>query len=189
MDGKIILRAQLENARDLCADLVQSMTRDEWLARTHPRGVMLGFIAWHIPATTDWAVQAWLRDVPELRTQAPLAGRPGINPPCTAFGMPSAEADEVARTVSRDDVLAYTSAAFGAAIAWLDAASEGDLTTDTDAFERLTSAAHQQQPAYVEEVASMRGLPAWRMLVSPCFGHIRGHLGELDAALTALRTR
>jgi len=186
MDAKLILRAQLENTRGLCADLIGSMTREEWLKRTHPAGVMLGFDAWHIAATVDWAVQARLRGVPELRTQPPLADRPGINSHIP-FGMPAARADEIARATARDDVAAYAAAAYDAAIAWLDAASDDELTGNVDCFERLTSAPHQREPAYVEEVEWMRGWPTWRILTNPCIGHIRGHLGEMDAALTALR--
>lgn len=189
MDAKVILRAQLEMAQGFVVDLVGSMTRDEWLARAYPSSPMLGFTAWHMPATVDWAVQAWLLDAPELRTRAPFSALPGINPPCTPFGMPGKQADEIARAVSRDDVVAYARATFGAAIAWLDAASDGELTAPTDAVERLTSQAYQRAPGYIEEAEWMRGFPAWRMLVSPCYGHIRGHLGEMDAALTALRSR
>lgn len=187
MDAKVVLRLQLENAQSLVTDLVSSMTRDEWLARAYPAAPMLGFTAWHMPATVDWTIQAWLLDTPELRTRPPLSELPGVNPPCTAFGMPAAQADEIARTVSRDDVVAYARAAFDAAIGWIDAASEEALGATSDPVERLTAQPHQREPGYIEEVESLRGRPAWRMLVSPCYGHIRGHLGELDAALTALR--
>lgn len=189
MDAVTLLRNQLTGVHGMYREVVETIAPDEWTARAHPGANSLGFLAWHMPAVRDWAVHVWCLGVPEVRVSTPAGARPGINPPHPPFGMSLAEADAIARAASRDDVLAYADAVNAATMSYLDTLTEGDLDTvpDTRAHSARVTAYHI--PGYLEEVSDMYDFPIWRTLGGPCYGHSRGHLGEMLAALEALRAR
>jgi hypothetical protein len=184
MDAVTLLRNQLTGVHAMYREVVETVTPDEWTARAHPGANPPGFLAWHMPAVRDWAVHVWCRGVPEVRVSSTL---PGVNPPHPPFGMSIDEAEAIARAVSREDVLAYADAVHEATMAYLDTLTDADLDTvpDTRAHSARVSAYHI--PGYMEEVSDMYDFPIWRTLGGPCYGHSRGHLGEMLAALEALR--
>lgn len=85
MRATTLLSGQLTGIHGLMREVIGNVTPDEWTARPYAGGNMLGFLAWHLPATQDWAIHTWIRGVPELRARQELAAYPGLNPPCAPF--------------------------------------------------------------------------------------------------------
>lgn len=104
-------------------------------------------------------------------------------------GITAEEADRVARSVSRSDVLGYVGAVSDAALSWLRDRSDSDLDRVPD-FE-----AHQRaKPRYLSapvwnETRDFVGVPTWQILARPCISHIRVHAGEIDILLQSVRAR
>ena len=188
MNAVALLRNQLTAVHGMYAEVVGSLTPDEWVARTHPQGNPPGFLAWHMAATRDWAAHIWCQGVPQVRTSSAISARPGINPACPPFGMSVDEAVTIAAQVSRDDVLAYADAVHASTIAFLDGLTDADLDSvpDTRSHNSLVS---PQTADYLEEVDDMYDYPIWRTLSGPCFGHARGHLAEILMTRELLRPR
>lgn len=186
MDAVTLLHNQLDGVQGFYLEVVQSVTAEEWTAQAHPGANPLGFLAWHMPAARDWAVHVWCLGVPEVRVSTTL---PSINPPHPAFGMSFDEAGAIARAASRDDVLAYADAVHEATLRFLDTLSESALDAVPDARAHSAQVSAYHIPGYLEEVSDMYDFPIWRTLAGPCYGHSRGHLAEMQAALEALRAR
>jgi hypothetical protein len=188
MDAVTLLRHQLTGVHGMFRDVVGEITPSEWLARAHPGGNPVGFLAWHIVAARDWAVHTWCQGVEEVRASAAVGRRPGVNPPYPPFGMSAEEAEAIARDVSREDVLAYADAVQEAAIRFLDTLADADLDATNEATRTFgTRLAIYQFPGYLEEVSDMYDFPLWRTLAGPAFGHVRGHLGEIMSVLETVR--
>lgn len=187
MDAVTLLRNQLTGVHGRYRDVVGSLTPDEWMARAHPAANPVGFLAWHTAATRDWAVHVWCLGTPQVRESAPFHARPGIDQPHPPFGMSAEAATAIARETSRDDVLAYADAVHAAAMQFLDTLTEAGLDAVPDARTHSARLAAYHVPGYLEEVAGMYDFPVWQTLAGPCFGHMREHLGHIEATLEALR--
>lgn len=186
MNAVTLLRSQLTAVHGMYVEVVGSLTREEWVARAHPRANPLGFLAWHMAATRDWAVHVWCQGAPQVRGFSAIGARPGINPPCSPFGMSLDDAVAIAAQVSRDDVLAYADEVQAATMTFLDGLTDAGLETvpDTRSHNVLVT---PQTAAYLEEVDDMYDFPIWRTLSGPCFGHARGHLAEILMTRELLR--
>jgi hypothetical protein len=46
-----------------------------------------------------------------------------------------------------------------------------------------------QRAGFRAEVDGLAGMPVWRFLSGPCYGHPRGHLGEIGILKQVLRAR
>lgn len=189
MDGVSVLRGQITAVHGLFTSTLQGIAPGEWTARANAAANPVGFTAWHVPAVMDWALHTWMRGLPELRTGADLASRPGVNPPFAAFGMSADEADGIAAAVAPADVLAYAGAVHAAAMQVLDGLDDAALDRVPDTRVHGTRLPQHQTPGYLAEVDDMYDLPVWRLLGGPCFGHAREHVGEIRANLQALRSR
>jgi hypothetical protein len=167
--------------------LVAGMSPDEWTSRPFEGGNMLGFTAWHVTATQDWAVHTWVRNVPEVRDGAPwtecMAAVRDIGP----FGMTRAEADRVAEATNPDVVGGYSAAVCESITRWLETSGDGWLEHVSDARAHGMVKPQHRTEGYVAEVADMYELPAWKLLTGACYGHARGHIGEIDLALQMMR--
>lgn len=130
-----------------------------------------------------------VRGLPMVRQGERWANHPGVNADLPPFGMSLAEADAIAEAVSPADLVAYQADVTAALLACLAALDENELdrVPDLDRHCRLLPA-HLHTPGYLEEVGDMAGWNIARFFSSPCIGHARGHLGELDLAKTMLRT-
>lgn len=188
MNAVTLLRSQLTAVHGMYGEVVGSLTPEEWVARAHPQANPLGFLAWHLAATRDWAVHIWCQGVPQVRTFSAIGSRPGINPACPPFGMSFDEAVAIAAQVSRDDVLAYADEVQAATMTFLDGRTDAGLETVPDT--RSHNAGVKNQTAgYLEEIDDMYDFPIWRTLTGPCFGHARGHLAEILMTRELLRNK
>jgi hypothetical protein len=186
MKAVTLLRYQLTGVHDMHMEVVGGLTPDEWTARAHAHGNPLGFLAWHMPATRDWAINTWLQGRPTIRASSSAGKRPGINPAQPPFGMSFEDAGAIAAACTRDDVLAYAADVHEATMAFLDTLDDDalDVVPDTHGHNALVP---DKTAAYLDEIDRMYDWPVWRTLAGPCYGHMRGHVEELVAALDAIR--
>ncbi len=186
MTGKAVLEMQLTGSFNLLRDRLTTVSDQEWIAREIPGTSLLGFTFWHAARTIDWAINCAIQGVPEV------ADRPewrGMRADELSYGaaITAEEADGVARSISRSDVLSYLGAVREGAVSWLRDKDDSDLDQVPD-FE-----AHQRvKPRYLSapvwnEVRDFVGVPTWQFLARPCISHIRVHAGETDIVLQSLR--
>ncbi len=186
MTGKDVLEMQLTGSFNLLRDRLATVSDQEWIAREIPGTSLLGFTFWHAARTIDWAIHCAIQGVPEVGDRPEWRGMHAAE---LAYGaaITAEEADWVARSISRSDVLSYLGAVSEAALGWLRGRNDGDLDRVSD-FE-----AHQRvKPRYLSapiwnEVRDFVGVPTWQILARPCISHIRVHAGEIDILLQSLR--
>lgn len=186
MKATQLLIRQLEIVNGFLRAVVGQAQAGDWLWRPAEGQNLLGFTLFHLPATTDWAVNTWIRDRPDVRQregwQHDLAVQ-WVAP----FGMSLESADEIARRVTPEATLAYADAVFRDAVEWLGSLSEGALETVPETGGHHARHADYRVRAYVEEVDGMRAQAYWRLLSGACTGHWRGHLAEVDYFLQLRR--
>lgn len=105
------------------------------------------------------------------------------------IGIPLEQANEIARLVSRADVLAYADTVHSTIQSWLSRLSDGDLDTVPEMEAHIAAYPAYQQPGFRAEIADMLDLPIWRLLSGACSRHLREHLGELHKLKQILRGR
>lgn len=179
---------QLDGVHGLYHEIADDLTDREWTARVFPGSSRLGFTLWHLPRTQDWAVQTLLRGAPEVIADARWQGRGPLQTPGMGAGFTPEEADELAHGLDRADVLDYADAVHQSCAAWLRTLTDDDLDTITDMPGRQTAYPEYQRPEFLAEVQHLIAVPTWRILLGPCIGHVRSHLGELEVIKQALRT-
>ena len=175
-----------ESLLGMLRDVIGGISDDEWTARAYDGALLPGFLAWHICATFDWAIHAMAQSAPEVRAQTPFADDAVVNPPHPPFGMDAAAADAIAQASNRDAVLRYLEAVFASSAGYVAGLDEAALLTSCKPDHALSIAAYATD-AYREEVASLAGRPLYRLLLSPCYGHVREHMGELLTIQAMLR--
>ena len=186
MESVALLRNQLTGVHGLYREIVGGLTAEDWTAQPYPGGNPVGFLAWHIAATRDWAIQTWCQGLPAMRASTPF-NTSSINPPSPPFGMPADGAVAIARATTPATVLAYADAVHVSAMTLLDGLTDAGLDGVPDARAFNTRVSHQL-PGYLEEIDDMYDNPIWRTLTGPCYGHARGHIGEIIAVVEMLRS-
>jgi hypothetical protein len=188
MNAVTLLRNQIAGVHGRYHDVIEAILPGEWKAQVHPRGNPVGFLAWHIPATRDWAVHVWCQGHEQLRHSSNAGKRPGINPAHPPFGMSFDDAVAVAAAATLGDVLAYADEVFAATMSYLETLTDDalDLLPDTRA---ANARVPYQTAGYLEEIDDMYDFPVWRTLTGPAFAHARGHVDEISAALEAIRSK
>jgi len=184
----VVIR-QLDGVHGLYHEIAHDLTAREWTARALPGTNRLGFTLWHLSRTQDWAVQTVLRGVPEVLTEGRWQGRGHLQTPGIEAGFTPEEADELAHGVAQADTLAYADAVHQTSMAWLRTLTDEDLDTVPDLRAHQAPWAAYQHAGFLAEVAHLVGMPTWRILLGPCSGHLRSHLGELEVLKQALRAR
>ena len=187
MNTTTLLREQFTNTNSVFHAIVDDLTDEEWVARPAPGENMHGYTAWHMPRTQDGMAQSWIRGVAEIAHGDRWAHWRALKRLGIGVGIALDEADEIARTVKRVDVLEYADAVRQEICAWLEQISDADLDQIPNARQHLSTFAEYQTPGFVEEVSDLYDLPAWSVLMRPCIGHIHRHMGELEAVKGVLR--
>jgi hypothetical protein len=182
-----LLVRQLKGANSLYHAIADDLTSSEWTVQALPGSNMPGFTLWHLPRTQDWAAQTVVRGIPEVIAAAQWQGRGGLQTPGIGAGFTPEEADELAGGVTRDDVLAYADAVHQTVVEWLSTLHDDDLDAVPAMMAHQAAYPEYQRPGFRAEVDDPAGMPVWRFLIGPCFGHLRGHLGELETLKQALR--
>lgn len=186
MNAAQLLRLQYDGIHSLFAEAVSGISAAEWRSRPYPGTNRVGFAAWHMPRTQDWALntcvlgRAEVADRPEFGALA--AAAPGIG-----VGISLAEADAVAELVTSQQVLDYEAAVHEQLVAWVTGLGDADLDRVPPSEANQALKAAYLAPAMRPEVEDLFGKPVWRFANNPANGHVRIHLGELRAALEAIR--
>ncbi len=180
-----VVRRQLDSIHKRFTETAAGVTDGEWVARALPGTNLPGFTLWHMARAQDWAVQTLIRGVPEVIADARWASVGGPETPSMGLDLTLDEADAVARSVTRADVLGYHDAVHARIVAWVATLADDDLDATPESAAHQAAIPAYQHPAYAEEA----GGTVLTYLVGPCFGHLRGHLGELETLLQAMRAR
>jgi hypothetical protein len=102
--------------------------------------------------------------------------------------MDAAAADTIAQASNREAVLRYLEAVFASSARYVAGLDDAALLESCAPDHALMIPGYSTD-AYREEVASLAGRPVYRMLLSPCYGHVREHMGELLTIQAMLRAR
>jgi hypothetical protein len=137
--------------------------------------------------TYDWAIHTAIQGLPEVITLPSWTARPGFTTPGIGTGMTLAEAGEQARAVTRADLVEYADGVHDAAMTWLLAQGEEDLSRVPDLEANQAGFEVYRAPGHVQEVHNLFGQPAFVYLLRPSGAHIRRHCGELDVLKQVLR--
>ena len=172
------------------------LTADELTRHVLPGVNPLGFIVWHMARSQDWGVNTAIRNVPELITRSPwrdgVVAIAGIG-----TGFEAAQADDVARRVDLDSMLAYADAVHADSVAWLRSQDESMLDEIPDVTAHDAPHPEYQTPGFRDEMGSgpehddavgrKGGQPAWLFLTSVSITHLHRHLGEVDLVRDLIR--
>ena len=181
------LQKQFGNFNGVLHSIVGDLTEAEWLARPAPGQNTLGYTVWHIPRTQDNFLQTWIRGQAEIFHSDRWAHWQHLRPLGVGIGITLEQADQIARSVHCEDVLAYADEVHQTMMNWLAQVREEELDPATDARERLKAFPEYQTPGYLEEIDNLLDLPVWGLLIRPCMGHAHRHLCEVDITKDVLR--
>jgi hypothetical protein len=183
--GLLVEQARMVNR--LLHAHADGISREDWLWRPADAENLLGFTLWHIPATQDWGMRTWLRNIEDICHQTEWRSRLA-GETAAPFGMSLEEADAVAHEVSSQDVLSYADAVLDEFVRWVGGLSEEELETVPETHRHQGRHAAYRGSAYVDETEGMRDQRVWRVLAGACTGHPMRHLGEVEVLL-GLRRR
>lgn len=187
MDVPAYLTKQNKNFNGVLHHLAGDISEEEWLLRLGAGENTVGYTVWHIPRTQDHFLQMWIRGEAEVVMNDRWAHWACLKPAGIGVGITMAQSDEIARTASLVDTLAYADQVHQELLAWLEGINENALDFVPNVKERLRAYPEYQTPGYLEEVGNLFELPVWSLLISPCMGHLHRHLGELEITKDLLR--
>lgn len=182
-----MFKYQFQNLTDVLDYLIADMTEDEWLARLAHDGNRIGFFAWHVPTIQDFTVNTLIRGVPEVRSRSEWHNHPDLDTTTIPMGMPLIEADATAEYSRPDVVLDYAQAVRAEILSWLETVGEVELTAVPDISTNLENSPVYRDESFSGEIDPVIGKPVWALLLAACFGHLRSHLGEIEAVKRQLR--
>lgn len=184
-----MLRIQLEGSFTQVVNVANETSDDEWVAQASDDLNPAGFTLWHCLRTIDWAVNCVIRGIPEIanqeRWQSMLASTAWYG-----YDVSMGTARHVAASVTRAALVEYAGEVQQSVMSWLEAQSDEslDAVPDLDGNYRsnVVYGSLPQLDAWIKEDI---GTPTWRMVTGPCVGHVRVHLGEVQALRQVLRSR
>ena len=189
MNAVAYLQKQLANINAIFHSIADDLTDQEWLARPAPGQNMMGYTVWHIPRTQDAHVQTWIRGIPEVVYGERWTHWQHLKRLGNGVGISLDEAEGIARSVQRVDVMEYADAVHKEISVWLNELNESDLDHLPNIPQHLSPFPEYQTPGFIEEAGGLFDQPIWSQLMRPCIGHIHRHLGELEIVKNILRTR
>src|SRR5215510_379580 len=111
LEGKMraidLIQQQQNGINAMIHEAMADLNDAEWTARAFPDSDLLGFTLWHIPRTQDWVVQTLIQGIAEVISDNRWQGCGGLTTAGIGAGFTRLEADEIARTTTIQDVLAY----------------------------------------------------------------------------------
>jgi len=193
-----MLLQQLDTANLRLHHSAGDLSAAELTARPIPTVNPIGFIAWHMARSQDWAVNTAVRGVPEVVHREPWRAT-AIAIPGMGTGFSAAEAADVAGKIEVKALLAYADAVHADARAWLADQGESILDAIPDVTAHDAPFAEYQTPGFRAEMDSgpehddavgrKGGLPVWIYLTSVAVTHLHRHLGEIDLVKDVLRSK
>jgi hypothetical protein len=188
MNTTLFLQKQLSNIHSVFQEIVGNLNDQEWTSRPVPGQNLPGYTAWHLPRTQDNFVQTWIRGIPEVVHSERWMHWQRFKRFGIGAGITVEEADEIAHTVNRADVLAYADDVHHEIIGWLNELDENSLDHIPEAARHLSLYPEYQTPGFHKDTDSLLNQPEWALLMRPCIGHVHRHLGELQAVKVFLQT-
>jgi DinB family protein len=193
-----VLIQQLDTVNIRFHHSAADLTPEELTARPVPGANPIGFILWHMARSQDWAVNAAIRDEPEVISRDHWR-HTSLAVPGIGTGFTTDQAQQVASRVELAILLAYADAVHEDITAWLRTQGESllDEIPDADAHDALHPeyqtagfrAEMSSGPEHDDAVGRKGGLPAWVYLTSVAVTHLHRHLGEVDLLKDLLRRR
>jgi hypothetical protein len=183
------LNRQFIVVNDILHDVTSDLAPDELVTRALPHTNLIAFDLWHVARTQDWAAQTMARGAPEMIEEARWQALGSTAAAGIGVGMTEAQADNLARSLTLPDILAYADTVHQSILTWLATLSDEDLDAQPDVPARLV-----RHPVYLSDVmrAEVPWMyerpPVWRCL-SPGLGHAREHLAEIDLLKRQLHAR
>jgi hypothetical protein len=188
MNAISYLQKQFTNLNAGLHGIANDLNDAEWVTRPAPGQNLIGFMVWHLPRSQDMFIQTWIRGEAEVarserwNSWVPLK-RLGIG-----AGISLEEADYIAHSVNKTEVLEYADEVHQTISGWLGGCREGDLDQLLDPRQRLAAFPEYQTAGFAREVVHLFNQPVWNLLLRPCTAHIYRHLGELDVMKEMMRT-
>lgn len=182
------LQKQLANLNNGLHGITKDLTAEEWVTRPGPGQNLIGFMVWHLPRSQDMFVQTWIRGEAEIAHSGrwndwlPLK-RLGIG-----AGISLEEADQIAYSVNKTEVLKYADEVHQTISDWLGDCRETDLDQHFDFRQRIAAFPEYQTAGFEREVVHLFNQPVWDLLMRPCTAHIYKHQGELEVVKKMMRT-
>jgi AraC-like DNA-binding protein len=189
MKTTTFIQNQLSHINTLFQDIVGDITDREWITRPAQGHNLAGYTAWHIPRIQDSFVQLWIRGIPELAHGEQWQQWQHLKQSGVGVGITLEQADEIAHTVHRADVLTYAADVHQEITGWLKNLDENDLDQIPDVAQHLAVYPEYLTPGFHKETDSLYHKPIWNLFLRPCIGHVHRHLGELEVIKSVLRTR
>lgn len=187
MRATVLLQRQFAPINTVLHDIAADLTPDELTMRILPRTNLLAFDLWHVARTQDWAVQTLARGLPEEIENPRWQGRGRLATYGIGVGLSEAQADELARSLALDDILAYADAVHQSTMSWLDTLSDEALDERPDVPAHLARYPVYLEAAMREEVPWMyEQPPVWRCL-APALAHVREHLAVMGLLKRQIR--
>ena len=189
MNAISLLRVQLDGSFNLIGESANETSVDEWNEQASVGQNPAGFTLWHCARSIDWAVNCAIQGLPEVADQPKWQGRLAPNA-WFGYEVTLEMAREVAATVSREDVVEYVGELQKNVTSWLDNLSEHELDAVPDLESNYRSnGKYLRTPRLEAWIKEDAGTPAWQLLTGTCVGHIRYHVGEIQAQRQVLRSR
>jgi hypothetical protein len=189
MNAVTYLQNQLANVHTFYQLIVKDFTDEEWTRHPAPGQNLVGFTAWHIPRTQDAHVQTFIRGIPEVAHRKRWMRWQSLKVFGNGVGVSFDEADRIARSVSRLDVMEYANAVHQEIMTWLGGLSDHELDYLPDIALHLSNLPEYHTAGFIEEAGSLFDQPTWSQLMRPCIGHVYRHLGELEVVKGILNAR
>lgn len=189
-----LLQQQLEGVNARFHAILDDLTDEEWTTRVMPETNLIAFELWHVARSPDWTVFP-LRVLPEIASQDRWASCGTLATPGFGLQLTRAQADTLAKGLTRADVGAYADAVTAEVVAWVGTVTEEDLDTIPDlpaildAATGFTAKGLTNPEVRKEILENYEGAPLWGYLAGACIGHCRGHLAQLELFKEQLRLR
>ena len=159
MNAITYLQKQLASINAVFYGIADDLTDQEWLARLASGQNMIGYTVWHIPRTQDAHIQTWIRGIPEVVHGDRWAHWQQLKRLGYGVGILLADADEIACSVHRADVMEYADAVHQESSVWLQELNEGDLDHLPNIPQHLSSYPEYQTPGFIEEARGLFDQP------------------------------
>lgn len=189
MNAASLLRTQLQRSFEIIVEAAEGTSDEEWTAQAIPDQNPPGFTLWHCARCIDWAINCAIRGIPDVAAEARWQGLLASTA-WYGYEVSLETACEVAATVSRADVMRYTGEVQASVTPWLDALTDEALEAVPDLEHNYESngmyLGSPRLQAWIEEDS---GTPVWSFLTGACSGHVRMHIGEIQAQRQVMRNR
>jgi DinB family protein len=189
MNAVSLLRIQLEGSFARIAEAANETSDDEWIAQASDGQNPAGFTLWHCVRSIDWAVNCAIRGIPEVANQARWQGMLATTA-WYGYEVTMDTARHVAASVARAELMDYAGDVQNSVIPWLESLSDEELDGVPDIARNYSSnGMYESSPMREAWIKEDAGTPVWQLVTGTCVGHVRTHMGEVQALRQVLRSR